>query len=119
LLVHGAGVDVERAAVTGGAVEAVVDALGDGEELGRTLDHHPADVDTGAARVSDQRLEQLRDTATPSSRVHVPNDPSGQHLASPHDALLESIEARRTQNRLESRGAHRRDLDFEHGYPVR
>ena len=41
----------ERAAVAGRAVKAVVDPLGDGEELGIALDHQPARIDPGAACV--------------------------------------------------------------------
>ena len=42
------------------AVEAVVDALGDREELRVALDHDPAGVDARAPRVGEQRLQQLR-----------------------------------------------------------
>ena len=119
LLVDGAGGVVERSTVSDGAVQSVVDALGNGEEIGRALDHHPADVNAGAPRVGDQRFEQLRDAAAASGRVHVPDDPAGQKLAGPQDALLECLPARWTQHGPESRGAHRRCLDFKHGYSVR
>jgi hypothetical protein len=33
--------------------------------------------------------------------------------------LLECLEARGAQHGAEPRGAHRRDCDFKHGYPVR
>jgi hypothetical protein len=78
LLVDGAGVVVEGATIAEGAVQPVVEALGDGEEFGRALDHHPADVYAGAACVRDQRLEQLRDATAASRRVHVPHDPAGK-----------------------------------------
>jgi hypothetical protein len=114
LLVDRASGVVERATVAGGAVQSVVDALSDGEELRRALDHDPADVDPGPAGVGDQRLEQLRDTAAASRRVDVPDNPAGEQLARPAHALLERLEVRGLQYGLEPRGAHRRDLDLEH-----
>ncbi|MBW2419861.1 MAG: hypothetical protein JRH19_15045 [Deltaproteobacteria bacterium] len=62
-------------------MEGVVQALGDAEELGIALDHHPARVDSGAARVAEQRLEHLRHTATHRGGVHVPHDPARKAFA--------------------------------------
>jgi hypothetical protein len=44
-LEHGPLVAAQRAAVTGGPVQPVVQPLGHGEELGVALDHQPASVD--------------------------------------------------------------------------
>jgi len=93
---------VERTAVAERAMQAVVDALGDVEELGRAIDDDPARVDPGAARVGDKRAQQL-DHATPErGRVHVPDDPPGEQLARLAHAALEVGEPVGRQHRTES-----------------
>ena len=72
---------VEAAAVAGVAVEHVVDALGDREELTepwRRGDHGPADVGAGAARVCHQRTEHFGHTAAGGGRVHIPDCTAAQ-----------------------------------------
>ena len=51
------------------------------EELRRPLEHEPARVDAGAARVGEQRAQHLGDAAAVGGRVHAPDDPAGQQLA--------------------------------------
>ena len=62
-LVEVALLGAERAAVAGVAVEVVVEALGQLEELGRLAQHDPARVDAGAADVGEQRAQHLGDAA--------------------------------------------------------
>ncbi len=72
-----------------GAVQAVVDALGDPEELGVAADDHPAHVGAGSARVGEQRVQQLGDTAADLGRVEVPDDAAVEQLARIGDRLLD------------------------------
>jgi hypothetical protein len=44
----------KRRAVALGPVQRIVEALGDAEEIGRTLDDDPAGVDARAARIADE-----------------------------------------------------------------
>ena len=64
----------ERPAVTGLAVQRVVDALGEREELGVAVEHQPAVVDAGAPPVREQRLQHLGHPAAVGGRVDVPDD---------------------------------------------
>ena len=112
-LVDAAGLLVERAAVALGAVQAVVDALGDGEELGRALDDDPARVDPGAARIADERAQQLHDAAALGGRVHVPDHVAVQEPPALVDRALEPLDLLRGEDRAEAVGAPRRDRDHE------
>jgi hypothetical protein len=91
-LVRRAGGVVERETVTRHAVQAVVDALGDREELRRSLDHRPARVHAGAACVRDQRLQQLDHAAAACGGVHVPDDPPVEQRARLLGARLEGLD---------------------------
>ena len=51
------------------------------KKSGVALDHHPARVDAGAARVGEQRVEQLGHAAAASGRVDVPDDAPVEQLA--------------------------------------
>jgi hypothetical protein len=84
---------VERPAVAERAVEAVVDALRDGEELGVSVDDEPARVDAGAAGVGDEGLQQLHHAAAPGRRVDVPHHAAGQLGASLVAHTRELLEA--------------------------
>ncbi len=55
-------------------------ALGHPEELSRTAQHHPPDVDPRASPVRQQRTKELRNSTAQSGRVHHPNRPSTQQL---------------------------------------
>src|ERR1700674_4257066 len=63
----------------------VMKALGHPEELGRTAQHHPPNIDPRASPIRQQRTKQLRNTTAKGGRVHPPNRPSTQQLA---DLLL-------------------------------
>ena len=101
----------QRAAVAGEAVQAVVQALGDAEEVLVAADRHPARVDLHAARVADQRAQHLGDPATVRGGVDVPEDAIGQQLAPVRDRLLELRQALRREDVTEALGIQRRDLD--------
>ena len=106
-LVRAPGVVVERQAVALGAVQPVVDPLGDREELGRAVDHHPARVDAGAARVGDERAEQLDDPAAAGGRVDVPDDPAAEQHAGHLHPALELLIAAGWEDGAEPLRAHR------------
>ena len=76
----------EADAVARIAVEHVVDALGDREELvgpRRRGDHGPANVGARAASVRHQRAEHLRHAAAGGGRVHVPDGAPAQARGAP------------------------------------
>ena len=54
-----------------GALQRVVDVLGDGEELVAAVDHLPLGLDPEVAEQRDVRREQLGDAAAVRGRVHV------------------------------------------------
>ena len=66
----------QLAAVAGIAVEVVVEALGDGEELRPLAQDDPAGVDAGPAHVGQHRLQHLRHAAAALGRVDVPDRPA-------------------------------------------
>ena len=70
----------ERPSVARVRVEPVVEPLGEGEELGRPRDDHPAGVGAGVTGIPDQRSHHLGDAAAASRRVHVPHHPAAQGL---------------------------------------
>ncbi len=79
----------ERAAVALGAVQLVVEALGDLEEALVALDHRPASVDAGAARVGQQRGQHLGHAAAAGGRVDVPDHAAVEELRGLADRLLD------------------------------
>ena len=81
--------DAQRPAIAGIAVQAIVQALGDPEELVVATDRHPARVHARTARVPDQRAQHLRHAAAAGSGVHVPERPPLQQLAPTGDRVLE------------------------------
>ncbi len=102
----------ERAAVAGRAMEVVVDALRDLEEVRIALDDDPLGVDARTAGVRQERAEHLGDPATGRGRVDVQHDASGQLLASSLCCRLESFGAVRSDQREQPVGGERRDLDL-------
>ena len=80
------------AAVAGVAVEAVVDALGDGEELGCLAQHDPAGVDAGAAHVGEQRPQHLRHAAAAEGGADVPDRPPLERSPGPRRSLFDLVE---------------------------
>ncbi len=71
----------EGAPVARFAVNPVVQALRDSEELSVAIDDQPSDVDGEVFRVSDQNLEHVGDSAAGGGRAEVPNHPATGHLA--------------------------------------
>ena len=110
---------VEVAAVALEAVEEVVDALGDLEEVGVALDHGPARVDAGALGVADQRQQQLHHAPALGGRAHVPDRALAEQLAGGADAVGELLERLGLEHGLEALGRVRWDLDhFKHALCV-
>ena len=110
-LVDGALGLAQRPAVARVAVQAVVQALGDAEELGVAADGDPSRVDADAAHVADQRAQHLGDAAAVSGGVHVPERPPVQQLAPAGHRVLELRQALGREDVAEALGIERRDLD--------
>jgi hypothetical protein len=89
-----------------------VDALGDREEVGVTLDHEPARVDAGAAHVREQRLQHLRDPAACGGRVHVENGAARERLLGQLRGGLEAGHPVRADERLKTCRVECLHLDF-------
>ena len=101
----------EIAAVAGGAVEAVVDALGDREELGIARNDNPIRRDPDAARVAEQCPEHLGDPAAGGRGVHV-HDASGPEPRLEGDCEGEErVDALEPDDRLEPIRVERWNLD--------
>ena len=119
LVEDAACVIAEIAAVSGRSVQEVVDPLGEDEEVLVALDHHPARVDAGPARVGEERDEHLGNAAALGGRVDVPYDAPVEHLAAaPHGAQhalvvlgrehrFEALQVERADGHVGERG-HRR-----------
>ena len=115
-LVGGALGVAERPAVAGEAVQAVVQALGDVEELRVARDRHPARVEAGAAHVADQRPQHLRHAAAVRGGVDVPEGPPFQQLAPARDRMLEIRQALGREDVAEALGVERRYRDVVQGH---
>ena len=100
------------ATVTWLAVEEVVEALGDGEELGRALDRHPAHVEPGTARVGREGAQHLRDATALRRRVHVPDGTPFEQAPGTLEVLLELAPRLRIEKLLEPCGRKRGSLDL-------
>ena len=70
----------ESATVTWRAVEAVVNALRDREELRVAGDHDPIHLDSEPARIPEQGPEHLRDPSALRGRVHAHHAPVAEAL---------------------------------------
>ena len=101
----------ELSAIPGGLVQMVVEPLRDAEEARVAGDRHPANVGATAARIGEQRLQQLGDPAALGGRVDVPDDPPGEHLAGGLDRLLNLLVAVAEQW-PEALRRHCRDVDL-------
>ena len=66
----------EFSAVPRCPVKAVVQTLGDGEELRISLNHHPAGIDPSVVGVADKEVQHLGDASAGSRGVHVPESPT-------------------------------------------
>ena len=92
-----------------GAVQAIVEPLGDAEEVVVAADHRPASVDAGAADVSDQRPQHLRHPAALRRRVHGPQRASVQQLTTSRERALELRERLGREHLPKALGSQRRD----------
>ena len=109
LLVDGALGDAERAPVAGGAVQGVVQPLGQAEERRDALDHQPARLDAEVARVADQRGQHLRDAAAGRRGVDVPDGAAGEALAQRRRTIAGGRDRLRADHALEQTERARRD----------
>src|SRR5262249_36595065 len=75
------------------AVQRGVQGLGDAEELGRRVDDGPACVDAEAARVAQERSQELRHAATRRRRIDVPYGPGAEHLSRGFAESLHALNA--------------------------
>jgi hypothetical protein len=71
----------------------VVDPLRDLEEPGVAVDHHPPGIDTRAARIREQGLQELGDATAGRRRVHIHYRATLQHGACGRSRRLESLRA--------------------------
>ena len=109
----------EVAAVTGRAVEVVVDPLGDREEVGiASITSHLASMPSPPT-CGQQRLEQLRYPAAGRGRVDVEHRATRQGLPHPGGGRLERGDALGTHDRPELGHGHRPDPDLlqSHRFP--
>ena len=97
------------------SVEAIVDPLGDGEELGVPNRHEPADVDIGVQRVADQHLEHLGHSAARSRRAHIPNRSFREQFTGPSRRPAKLAIALLADERFETREGARGHLDLSDG----
>ena len=106
----------QRPAVAAVAVQAVVQALGDVEELRVAADRHPAPVDADTAHVADQRAQHLGDPAAMRGGVDVPEGPPFEQLAPACHRVLEVRQALGCEDLPEALGVKRRDGDVVQGH---
>jgi hypothetical protein len=79
----------QRPSIAFGVVQAVVDSLGESEELRVPGNRQPAKVDAGSAAVCEQGVEHLGDAAAARRRVDVPHHPAAEHLLGGRRRLLD------------------------------
>ena len=88
----------ERATVPPIPVQAVVQALRDGEELPLAIEHQPAVLDARSSPVRQQGLEHLGDAATVGRRVHMPDRAIPEGRTCPNRRLEDVLHAVRSQD---------------------
>ena len=104
----------ERAAVPRIPVQAVVQALRDGEELRLAVEHEPAVLDARSSPVREQGLEHLGDAATVGRRVHMPDRAIPEGRTCPRRGLEHVLRAVWRQDPREQLEGDRLDLDLFH-----
>jgi hypothetical protein len=92
---------VQLAPVAGLAVEQVMDAFGDLEELLVALDDHPAGVDARASQVAKQEVQHLGDPTALLGRVDLPQPPTGEPLGRPRQPAQQAAAVLRVKHGLE------------------
>ena len=102
----------ERTAIACCSVQAIVDPLGDGEEVGITSHDEPVDVEAGIEGVADEHLQHLGDAAPSGRRIDVPHRPPTEiptrSLSRTHEPLVAIPPNEGLQHRQRTRG--HRDL---------
>ena len=104
----------ERTAVARVAVQAVVQALRDGEELRLAVEHEPPVLDARSPPVREQGLEHLGDAATVGRRVHVPDRAVPERRPCSRRCLEHALGAFGRQDAREQLERERLDLDLFH-----
>jgi hypothetical protein len=92
---------VQLAPVAGLAMEQVMEAFGNREELLVALDHHPAGIDAGPSQVAEQEVEHLGDPAALLGGVDLPQPPAAQPLGRHLQATQEAATVVRVEHGLE------------------
>ena len=72
----------------------------------------PPGVDPGTPGVADEHTEHLRDAASGSSRVDVPDDPAGESGVTPCDRVFEPRKAMISDQRTKDADRLGRDIDL-------
>ncbi len=93
-------------------MQAIMNALGDGEERGIALDDQPAGVDTGPACITQQRLQHFGYTAPGGSGVHMPYNAVREHGPDPPDCQTHGLGTALTDDRVEALDGQARHTNF-------
>jgi hypothetical protein len=83
----------ERSGIAREAVDAVVDALGQSEEIGISGQHQPTGIDARATNPRQQCPEHLCDAAPGRGRVDVPDRVAVEEMSGPVSRLEKGAEA--------------------------
>ena len=108
----------QRTTVSREPVQAIVNALGDQEELGIPGDHRPSGVDAHASAISEQGAQHLGDAAAVRGRVHVPDDAAVEPASGFGDQVAQRLELPYREHRLEAQGIHRVDIHMLQGWHI-
>ena len=104
----------ERPAVPRIPVQAVVQALRDGEEVRLAIEHEPAVLDARSSPVREQGLEHLGDAATVGRRVHMPDRAIPEGRTCPRRGLEHVLRTVWRQDPREQLEGDRLDFDLFH-----
>ena len=104
----------ERPIIAPVPVQAVVQALRDGEELRLAVEHEPPVLDARSSPVRQQGLEHLGDAATVGRRVHVPDRAVPERRACSRRCLEHVVGPFRGQDPRQQLEGDRLDLDLFH-----
>jgi hypothetical protein len=102
----------ERAAITESTVEAVVDALRDGEEIRVAVDDKPPRIDSDSTRVREECPQHLGDAPAGRRGVDVHHDSAREHVAGRSSELVKPFRALRPDERREPLRREGMDVDF-------
>jgi hypothetical protein len=88
--VAGVFIPTEKSGIPRCSMEAVVQSLRDGKELGIGIDDDPAGVDFGIVGVADEEVQHLRHAPAGSGRAHVPQPPTDEGATGVFGGFLEA-----------------------------